>query len=88
MKKLIFTLSLLVSTISIAQTAISNDLVVTTPERDTVYVINTSQGRTIYSEWLRDPEYDGYTPKVFLVPSLEPYRCCATRKKCKRKKRK
>lgn len=88
MKKLIFTLLLFVSTLSIAQMAISNELVVTTPERDTVYIINNSQGQIIYSEWICDPEHEGYTPAVFLVPSLEPYRCCATRKKCKRKKRK
>jgi hypothetical protein len=88
MKKLFLTLFLGISIISTAQTAVSNDLVVTTPERDTVYIINNSQGRTIYNEWLRDPEYDGYKPVVFLVPSLEPYRCCATRKQCKRKKRK
>lgn len=88
MKKLILILLLSISIISTAQMAISNELVVTTPTRDTLYVIDNPQGQIIYTEWLRDPEYDGYSPKVFLVPSLEPYRCCATRKQCKRKKRK
>jgi hypothetical protein len=88
MKKLILILLLSISIISTAQMAISNELVVTTPARDTLYVINNPQGQIIYAEWLRDPEYDGYSPKVFLVPSLEPYRCCAANKKCKRKKRK
>jgi hypothetical protein len=86
MKKLIFILIVGISTTSFSQMAISNDFVVTTPTRDTMYVVDCPQGRTIYKTWLEDPEFEGYSPKVFLVPSLEPYRCCAV-KKCKRKKR-
>jgi hypothetical protein len=85
MKKILLILAISFSISTIAQTAVSNDLVVTTPTRDTMYIINNPNGKLIYSSWLIEPEAEGYRPTVFLVPSLEPYRCCATRKKCKRK---
>jgi hypothetical protein len=86
MKKLLLILFLSVTSISLAQTtAVSNDYVVTTPARDTMYIIDNPSGRLIYNTWLAEPETDGYCPTIFLVPNLEQYRCCATRKQYKRK---
>jgi hypothetical protein len=50
-----------------------------------MYIIDNPNGRHIYNTWLAEPEADGYCPKIFLVPSLEQYRCCATSKQYKRK---
>lgn len=88
MKKLIFTLLLLVSTIVHSQEAVSNDLVVTTPDRDTMYILNNPSGRLLYRGWLNEPTAEGYTPKIFLVEALEPYRSCSLRAKCKNKRKK
>ena len=54
--------------------AISNKYLVSTETRDTLYFINDSTGRLIFSSWDRDPYYNGFKPTRILVADLEPYR--------------
>jgi len=47
--------------------AVVNDLVVTTPERDIIWIIKNPSGELIYHSWTCDDcdkTYNGITPKV------------------------
>ena len=68
MKKLIF---LAIPFIGFSQTAVVNNLVVTTPSRDVIWIIDNPSGRMIYEAWTCekcDKTYNGITPKIYLVP--------------------
>ena len=71
-----FTLSTFVLLITslLSQEPILNDYVVATPDRKQIWIIDNSTGQLIYSNWQRNPEYNGFIPVVSLVSDLEPYR--------------
>ena len=73
MKKLLF-LFLLFENIIFSQEEVSNEYVVSTPDRKKIYVLNNETGRLIYESWSMDPIYNGFKPEVILVNNLEPYR--------------
>jgi|694.fasta_scaffold20870_10 hypothetical protein len=60
--------------LSFSQEPISNEYVVTTADRSTVYIINDPMGRLIYTSWQNDPIYNGTRPTVILVDNLKKYR--------------
>jgi len=84
MKKI--TLILLLSAsinLSFSQEPVSNEYVVATADRSTVYIVNNSIGKMIYDSWISDPIYNGFKPNVILVDDLKKYR-----KKVKKKNKK
>jgi hypothetical protein len=54
--------------------AIMNDMVVTTPDRKEIWIVNDRNGQMIYHNWKMNPTYNGFTPTVTLVDDLKPYR--------------
>lgn len=52
---------------------VSNDLVVSNLERDTVYIKNDPTGKNIYQSWLYDPYYKGKKVTAILVDDLTMY---------------
>lgn len=81
MKKIILILLLTTSiNLGFSQESVSNEYVVATADRSTVYIINNSIGKMIYDSWISDPVYNGFKPNVILVDDLKKYR-----KKVKRK---
>lgn len=72
----IFTLltSLLLINSLLSQEPILNEYVVTTPDRKQIWIIDNPTGQLIYSNWQKNPDYNGFTPIVSLVSDLEPYR--------------
>lgn len=66
--------------LSFSQEPISNEYVVATADRSTIYIINDQMGRLIYTTWQNDPIYNGTTPKVILVNDLRKYRRRVTKK--------
>lgn len=72
--KTLTSIFLLVSSFSFSQAAfISNDLVVSNPSRDTVYIKNDPTGRNIYVSWKQDPYHNGKKVTAILVEDLVPY---------------
>ncbi len=72
--KTLTSIFLLVSSFSFSQAAfISNDLVVSNPSRDTVYIKNDPTGRNIYVSWQQDPYHNGKKVTTILVEDLVPY---------------
>ena len=70
MKRLILILSITYSTSVFSQSPIVNDYVVTTPNRDVIWIIDNMSGRMIYQSWTCstcDNTWNGITPKVHLV---------------------
>ena len=64
----------LFSSVSFSQAAfVSNDLVVSNPSRDTVYIKNDATGRNIYQSWQQDPYYKGKKVTTILVDDLTQY---------------
>jgi hypothetical protein len=53
---------------------ISNELVVSTQNRDTLYIKDDNLGRLIYSSWERSPVKSEPVPVRVLVQDLKPYR--------------
>ena len=87
MKSLSLSVFLLLTTWSFSQDeAIINDYVVSPPNRSVVYIIDNPIGRMIYGNWETNPEYNGFNPKVMLVPDLEPYKKKINKKVKKSKK--
>lgn len=81
MKKI--TLILLLSAsinLSFSQEPVSNEYVVATSDRSTVYIINNPIGKLIYDSWIVDPTYDGFEPTVILVDDLRKYRIRVNKK--------
>ena len=74
MRVLIILIFLRAAEFNFSQQPIINDLVVATPDRDFVWIINNSTGKLIYENWQRNPEYNGFKPSVSLVSDLGPYR--------------
>jgi hypothetical protein len=66
--------------LSFLQEPISNEYVVATADRSTIYIINDQMGRLIYTTWQNDPIYNGTAPKVILVNDLRKYRRRVTKK--------
>jgi hypothetical protein len=60
--------------LSFSQEPISNEYVVATANRSTVYILDDPMGRLIYTSWQIDPLYNGFKPKVVLVDNLKKYR--------------
>ncbi|CAB4175590.1 hypothetical protein UFOVP972_266 [uncultured Caudovirales phage] len=60
--------------LSFSQKPISNEYVVTTADRSTVYILDDPMGRLIYTSWQTDPLYNGFKPNVVLVDNLKKYR--------------
>jgi hypothetical protein len=52
---------------------VSNDLVVSNLERDTVYIKNDPTGKNIYRSWIYDPYYHGKKVTPILVDDLTVY---------------
>lgn len=76
---------------------VSNNLVVSNLERDTVYIKNDPTGRNIYQSWQVQPYYNGKKVTTILVDDLTTYHqryemmaesiACNKRKKKTRNKR-
>ena len=73
MKTLLLSLVLFSTTVFSQATFVSNDLVVSNLERDTVYIKNDPTGKNIYRSWIYDPYYHGKKVTPILVDDLTVY---------------
>jgi hypothetical protein len=79
MKSLLFALGLLLSTALLAQTTvspISNDYVVSNPERDTLYILKSQVGTWLQITWryIKEANRDGKNPTIIMTSDLEAIR--------------
>lgn len=54
--------------------AVINNVLVATPDRKQVWILDDNLGRLIYTNWQMNPSYEGFNPTVTLVNTLDPYR--------------
>jgi hypothetical protein len=72
--RILMTLLLLRTITPVFSQAVINNVLVTTPDRKQIWIIDDSNGRLIYQNWQINPVYEGFRPTVTLVADLAPYR--------------
>jgi hypothetical protein len=73
MKTLSLSLILFSTTVFSQTSFVSNDLVVSNLERDTIYIKNDATGRNIHRSWEQQPYYNGKKVVTILVDDLTQY---------------
>jgi|688.fasta_scaffold00580_26 hypothetical protein len=77
MKTLITSLLLLVSGVISAQVdqtkkPLVNEYTVSTPAKDSLFILDCEAGRRMREIWQKDPEDNGYCPIIVMVSDLTP----------------
>lgn len=93
MKTLIASLFLLMSEIVSAQVdqtkkPLVNEYAVSTPAKDSLFILDCEAGRKMAEVWQKDPEDNGYTPVIVMVSDLTPIKQRFNYNKPKNKRKK